>query len=182
MKPQDGSYPGGASSQFGMGMQVTPPVPPTTLGGLLPAPDVHPSGKPKMPREIQGGPGTPGYEQSVADFAAANPDLVQLADPKQPNPQPRTNAAGAVEHPGTAQAREVQAGARNKADVAALSSVLALTCMTQPLTTVPGRSHIVTRALIGAGGSALGIVCAVSCARTARVRVSGVRPEHDHAS
>lgn len=84
--PVDSSYPGGASSQFGMGMQATPPVPPTTLGGLLPAPDVRPSGKPKMPREIQGGPGTLGYEQRVADFAAENPALVQLADPASAEP------------------------------------------------------------------------------------------------
>jgi len=47
MKPVDGSYPGGSSSQFSMGMQVHPPMPTTTLGGLLPAPDVRPDVKPK---------------------------------------------------------------------------------------------------------------------------------------
>jgi hypothetical protein len=103
--PRDASVPHSIAVP---GMQPHAPVLPTTMGGLIPL-DVRPapSGKPSAPRDIQGGPGTPGYEQRVAAFARENPDLVQLADPTKLNPRPRANAQGAVEHPGTAQGRQV---------------------------------------------------------------------------
>ena len=74
----------------------------------LPAHDVRPTGNPKMPAEIQGGPGTRVIEQRVATSPPRTPHWCSLRT-QSTEPDTGEERIRAVEHPAVAQAREVQA-------------------------------------------------------------------------
>ena len=117
MPKQDGSSPHTPSVP---GLAIHPnPLPAETPTRAQPvmftAPITPVKREPSAPREVRGGPGSPGYEQRVADYAAANPDLVQLADPNQPNPAPGMQPhMPPTQNPGTTEGRAVAADARSK--------------------------------------------------------------------